>query len=145
MDSLSKSARSENMSRIGSKDTAIELVVRSELHSRGLRYSLHRPDLPGRPDIVFRKARVAVFVNGCFWHHHSCQRGSIPRTHVRFWRGKLTANKKRDLRNYRLLRAAGWHIIIIWQCRLGSTDRIGKECTRIGRALRNARMRSCRN
>jgi DNA mismatch endonuclease (patch repair protein) len=108
------------MSRIRSKDTKPELLVRSYLHARGLRYRLHAQELPGRPDLVFPKYNVAVFIHGCFWHAHSCQKGRIPGTRAKFWKAKFDANKSRDRRNERALRRAGWRVLQAWECKLSN-------------------------
>ena len=117
-DTLTPAQRSERMSRIRGRDTKPELWVRRILHSRGFRFRLHQKDLPGRPDLVLPKYGVVVFVQGCFWHAHHCQKGRIPGTRGDFWKSKFEGNKKRDARNTRALRAAGWHVFTIWECEL---------------------------
>jgi DNA mismatch endonuclease (patch repair protein) len=104
------------MSRIGSKDTAPEMVIRKLLFSMGYRYRLHRSDLPGRPDIVFVRRRKAIFVHGCFWHAHGCKIGRLPKSRVDFWRAKLERNAARDAENERALRGQGWDVLTLWQC-----------------------------
>lgn len=105
------------MSRIGSRNTVPELVVRRLLWSMGYRYRLHRRDLPGTPDIVFIGKRLAIFVHGCFWHRHiDCRKSSIPKTRTEFWRAKLEANVKRDLRKFQELTQLGWKCQVIWEC-----------------------------
>src|SRR5687768_17294491 len=102
VDTLSKSARSERMSRIGAKDTKPEMAVRRLVHSLGYRYRLHRRSLPGNPDLVFPARRKAIFVHGCFWHRHpdsSCKLARLPKSRGDFWIPKLEANAERDLRN----------------------------------------------
>lgn len=106
------------MSRIRSKDTKPELLVRRYLHARGLRYRLHAKHLPGRPDLVFSKYNVVVFIHGCFWHAHSCQKGRIPGTRAKFWKAKFASNKARDRRNERALRNAGWRVLQAWECKV---------------------------
>lgn len=97
-----------------------ELVVRSYLHRRGLRFRLHRRDLPGRPDIVLPAYRVAILVHGCFWHGHAgCKRASLPKTRVSFWAEKIAANRERDARSIRALEALGWRPLIVWECEIG--------------------------
>src|SRR5690349_20790650 len=101
--------RSELMSRIRSADTQPELAVRKELHKRGLRFRLHRRDLPGKPDLVFPRYRIALFVHGCFWHQHrDCRLASKPKTREDYWVPKLAANVSRDRRSRRSLAALGW-------------------------------------
>lgn len=109
--------RSEVMARIGSRDTAPELAVRHIAHRMGLRFRLHRKDLPGRPDLVFPKHRLAVFVHGCFWHRHEgCRHASTPKSRAAFWAEKFAANVERDARQEAALRALGWRVLVIWQC-----------------------------
>lgn len=117
-DTLSPEERSERMSRIRGRDTKPELWVRKELHGRGLRFRLHRKDLPGRPDLVLPKYGAVIFVHGCFWHAHSCQKGRIPGTRATFWSDKFDRNRKRDARNARALRAMGWRVFTLWECQL---------------------------
>jgi DNA mismatch endonuclease (patch repair protein) len=117
MDSWSKSKRSEVMSHIRSKDTKPELVVRSMLHRAGLRYSLQRKDLPGRPDIVLQKYRAVVFVHGCFWHRHKgCRVATTPKSHKEYWLEKFAINVARDKRNIKCLENAGWKVMVVWGC-----------------------------
>lgn len=118
VDTLSPAERSERMARIKGRDTKPEIWVRRALHAFGYRFRLHRRDLPGRPDIVLPKYRTVVFVHGCFWHAHTCQKGRIPGTRSAFWEAKFEGNEKRDARNMRALRAAGWRVLTIWECGL---------------------------
>lgn len=106
------------MSLIRSEDTKPEMLVRRFLHGQGLRYRLHARDLPGRPDLVLPKYGAVVFVEGCFWHGHSCQKGRIPGTNPEFWQAKVAANQARDKRNRRALRRDGWKVIRVWECQL---------------------------
>lgn len=116
-DRLTQQQRSVNMAAIKSKDTAPEMHVRRFLHGKGYRYRLHVKDLPGKPDIVLKKWRALVFVNGCYWHRHSgCRMAYSPRSNTAFWERKFADNVKRDRRNHRLLKAAGWKVIIVWGC-----------------------------
>lgn len=112
-DNLTPAQRSYCMSRIKGKDTGLELRVRSALHRRGLRFRKHAKDLPGKPDIVFRKARVAVFVDGDFWHGYRFP--SWKDKVSDFWKTKISKNKERDTANHRRLRQMGWTIIRLWQ------------------------------
>jgi DNA mismatch endonuclease (patch repair protein) len=124
VDSLSRKHRSWNMSRIRSRDTGPELLVRSALHRAGYRFRLHSKDLPGRPDIVLPKYRTVVFVHGCFWHRHpGCRFAYTPKSRVAFWNDKFRANVGRDRRNARALRAIGWKVITVWECQAGSPAR----------------------
>lgn len=116
MDSLSPSARSENMRRIKSVDTNPEITVRRILHRLGFRFRLYRGSLPGKPDLVLPKHKTVIFVNGCFWHGHGCRRGRIPRSNAEYWIPKITRNKQRDEKNYTNLQELGWRPIVIWEC-----------------------------
>jgi DNA mismatch endonuclease (patch repair protein) len=119
MDIWTPTKRSEVMSRISNRDTKPELIVRSLLHRSGVRFSLRRRDLPGKPDIVMPKYRAVVFVNGCFWHQHpNCSEASMPKTRTSFWRDKLCKNVARDRRNQIALRKQGWKVIVVWECQV---------------------------
>lgn len=119
MDRLTKEQRHRCMSAIRGKNTKPEIVVRKFLFGRGFRYRLNYPLLPGHPDIVLRKYRTAIFVNGCFWHgHDNCKYYRLPKTNVDFWRKKVERNKKRDIEEQRQLASMGWHCITIWECQL---------------------------
>jgi DNA mismatch endonuclease (patch repair protein) len=111
--------RSWNMSRIRSKDTGPERVVRSILHHMGYRFSLHREDLPGKPDIVLPKYRTVVFVHGCFWHRHrGCRLAYTPKSRQVFWLKKFSDNVARDRKVQRDLRRLGWQLLVVWECQL---------------------------
>ena len=113
--------RSELMAGIRGKDTAPELAVRRIAHGMGLRFRLHRRNMPGRPDLVFSRHRLAVFVHGCFWHqHHGCRFAHIPKSRVAFWKDKFAANVARDKRNIAALRGLGWRVLVIWECQVGN-------------------------
>jgi DNA mismatch endonuclease (patch repair protein) len=117
LDTLSPAERSERMSLVRGKDTKPELVVRKLLWRMGFRYRLHGAGLPGRPDIVFAVHRKVVLVHGCFWHQHpGC--GRQPKSRQDFWLPKLGANRERDLKNQRRLRAMGWTYLVTWECQL---------------------------
>jgi DNA mismatch endonuclease (patch repair protein) len=123
VDVLSPAQRRKNMQRIRSKDTQPELRVRRLIHSLGYRYRLHARELPGRPDLVFRTRRKAIFVHGCYWHVHSCALGRVvPATNAEFWRAKRQGNVDRDVRNLAVLRDAGWEALVIWQCEISDVD-----------------------
>lgn len=117
MDIVDTKRRSYMMSRIRARDTTPELVVRRIAHSLGLRFRLHRKDLPGRPDLVFPKYRLVVFVHGCFWHRHqNCKLAYVPKSRVTFWTEKFAENVARDSRQQVALKALGWRVLIIWEC-----------------------------
>jgi DNA mismatch endonuclease (patch repair protein) len=118
MDVLTPDQRHYNMSRIHSKDTKPEIIVRKWLWQNGYRYRLHKKNLPGKPDIVFTKYKAIVFVHGCFWHMHNCKYGSKPKTNRGFWNKKLNDNVKRDIKNVKKLRSIGWRVLIIWECEI---------------------------
>ena len=112
------------MSRIRGRDTKPELVVRRWLWRQGYRYRLYVKSLPGRPDIVMRKWHTVILVNGCFWHGHECQNNrQRPSTNATFWKEKIDRNRERDARNQALLQAAGWHVIVVWECQLSPKRR----------------------
>ena len=103
------------------KDTAPELAVRRIAHGMGLRFRLHRRNMPGRPDLVFPRHRLAVFVHGCLWHQHQgCRFAHIPKSRVAFWKEKFAANVARDKRNIAALRGLGWRVLVIWECQVGN-------------------------
>ena len=117
-DTHSKEVRSRNMSHIRSTNSKPEEIVRKYLFSRGLRYRKNVRSLPGTPDIVLKKYRTVVFVNGCFWHHHDCGRFVWPSTNTEYWRKKIDRKTERDKENYDRLTAQGWQVLIIWECQL---------------------------
>lgn len=119
MDKLNKEQRHRCMSAIKCKDTKPELLVRKFFFSRGFRYRLNHPRLPGHPDIVLRKYRTVIFVNVCFWHgHQECKYFVLPKTNVEFWSAKIERNRKRDVEEQHQLTSMGWHCITIWECQL---------------------------
>lgn len=110
--------RSYNMSRIRSKDTSPEVKVRHFLFSRGLRYRKNVASLPGKPDIVLKKYHTVVFIQGCFWHMHLCERFRWPKSNEDYWRPKLEGNAKRDLEHKHRLEEMGWSVLTVWECEL---------------------------
>jgi DNA mismatch endonuclease (patch repair protein) len=106
------------MAKIGGKNTAPELAIRKLLYALGYRYRLHYKKIPGRPDIVLVGRKKAIFINGCFWHGHTCKRGALPSTNVAFWKKKISGNASRDKKNLAALREAGWSVFTIWQCEM---------------------------
>ena len=138
MDKLSAQQRHNNMAAIRSKDTKPEMIVRKGLWRRGFRYRLNHKRLPGHPDLVLRKYRTCIFVNGCFWHGHgvalpqmdngewiidNSECCKIPKTNREFWVAKIRRNKERDKEEQRRLAAMGWHCITVWECELKPSKR----------------------
>lgn len=124
MDKLTKEQRHRCMASIRGKDTKPEILVRKFLFSRGYRYRLNHPRLPGHPDIVLRKYRTVIFVNGCFWHgHEGCKYFVIPKSNTEFWTAKIERNRTRDKEEQHQLAAMGWHCITVWECQLKSATR----------------------
>ena len=117
-DRFSTAARSQIMSKIRSKNTAPEILVRKHLHSLGYRFRLHDKKLPGKPDIVLKKHRTAIQVRGCFWHQHGCKFSNSPKSNKSYWLPKLEKNKERDKLNDKKIKKMGWKLIVIWECKL---------------------------
>tara|TARA_Y100001936_G_C15629560_1_gene435832 strand:- start:13 stop:474 length:462 start_codon:yes stop_codon:yes gene_type:complete len=115
-DIVDPATRSRMMSGIGAKNTKPELVVRKLLFSSGFRYRLHNRSLKGTPDIVLKKFRAVIFVNGCFWHGHNCHLFRLPKSRTGFWENKITSNIERDARNRKVLAEDGWRVGLIWEC-----------------------------
>lgn len=125
MDHLTPEKRSWNMSRIRSKNTKPEKIVRSLLHRMGFRFRLHRKDLPGAPDIILPKYKTVILVHGCYWHRHSgCKKCTTPKTNTEFWIDKFSKNIERDKKVIRQLEEAGWHVITVWECETRDLDRL---------------------
>lgn len=119
VDSLTKEQRSQLMSKVRSADTQPEWILRSALHRLGFRYRLHCKGLPGRPDLVFPKYRVAIFIHGCFWHRHGgCKDASSPKTNQVFWEKKFNDNIERDRAVATALTQSGWEVVVVWECEL---------------------------
>ena len=122
-DRLTPLQRHNCMSHIHSKATKPELVVRKWLWAHGYRYRLNVKSVPGKPDIVMRKYRTAIFVNGCFWHgHKGCRLFVLPKTNTEFWLNKIESNRARDQKNCDILVNAGWQVIVLWQCQLSKNE-----------------------
>lgn len=136
-DTLTKAERSDRMRRIRGKDTAPELALRRALHAEGLRFRLHRANLPGRPDIVLPRFRTAVFVHGCFWHRHEgCPICTTPKSNTQFWTEKFERNVARDQRNKRQLKSLGWNVVTVWECEVSSGEKAQGTARRLARRLR---------
>ena len=115
----SKEIRSFNMRRIKGKDTKPEMLVRKFLFSKGLRYKLHDKELPGKPDLVFPKYKIVLFIHGCFWHgHEGCKYYVVPKTKTEWWLNKINGNAKKDEDSITRLRQLGWEVIVVWECEL---------------------------
>lgn len=111
--------RSWNMSRISGKNTSPEKKLRSLLFAAGYRFRLHAKDLPGKPDIIFRRKKTVIFVHGCFWHRHpGCKLATTPKSNSDFWQEKFQRNVERDKQHVASLRSAGWKVGTIWECEL---------------------------
>ena len=135
-DRFSPEKRSWVMSRVRSRDTVPERLVRSFLHRRGFRFRLHVSALPGTPDIVLPKYRTVVFVNGCFWHGHArCRRAALPKTRTAFWRKKIALNVSRDRAAIKRLATAGWRVLVVWTCQIDD----GKSLEKLLRPVLRAR------
>lgn len=132
-----KAVRSYNMSRIRSKDTKPELVVRRYLFAHGFRFRLHRKDLPGKPDIVLPKYKTVIFVHGCFWHgHNECRYFVVPKTRTEWWLNKINRNKQLDAENIKRLKANEWNVIILFECEL-KKDNIDSTLKAVIKKLKN--------
>lgn len=131
----SPAIRSYNMSRIRSKDTKPELLVRKFLHAHGFRYRLHDKRLPGKPDLVLPKYKTVIFVHGCFWHgHKGCKYFVVPKTRTTWWLEKIESNKLNDSRHLKALRKLGWKTIQIWECEL--KENLSSKLNRLANSLR---------
>ncbi|EIG62889.1 very short patch repair endonuclease [Bradyrhizobium sp. WSM1253] len=125
------SHRSWTMAQVGSRNTTPELNVRRAAHKLGLRFRLHEAELAGKPDLVFRRWKTALFVHGCFWHRHHCQRARLPKTNVDYWAKKLQRNALRDKATLRRLRKAGWRCAVIWECQAKDPAKLDRTLRRL--------------
>lgn len=138
MDNHTKEVRSYNMSRIRSKDTKPEEMVRKYLFSKGLRYRKNVKDLPGKPDIVLSKYKTVIFVNGCFWHgHEGCRYFVMPKSNTEYWNDKIENNIKRDILTYKKLSEMGWKIVVVWECELKKEKMERTLCNLYDKVLNN--------
>lgn len=130
-DVFTKKKRSSVMRAIKSGNTSCELLVRKALHRLGYRFTLHGRALPGKPDIVLPRYKVAIQVRGCFWHGHSCKDGHTPKTRRDYWVPKLRSNKLRDKQRDRAIRRLGWALFVVWECKAAQPKQLVKEIRRI--------------
>lgn len=131
MDHVSPQKRSEMMSKVRSRDTKPEKLVRSLLHSMGYRFRLHRKDLPGKPDIVLPKYNTIIFVHGCFWHRHGCKKSSTPKTNRDFWKAKFARNVERDREVINALKSLNWTVVTIWECETRDLETLSKKLKKL--------------
>jgi len=125
VDVFTKEKRHEIMASVKGRDTKPERIVRSFVHRMGFRFSLHRKDLPGKPDIVLPRYGKVIFVHGCFWHAHTnCRKATIPATNTKFWMEKIAKNKLRDAKTKRQLRRDGWQVLVVWECEIARTEKL---------------------
>lgn len=124
MDNHSIEQRHYNMSRINSKNTKPEEIVRKFLFSHGFRYRKNDKRYPGHPDIVLPKYKTVIFVNGCFWHMHDCKEFVLPKSNLEYWLPKLERNKQRDKENVEKLQSLGWNVVVVWECELKDEKRL---------------------
>jgi DNA mismatch endonuclease, patch repair protein len=123
-DTHSKEIRSFNMSRIRSKDTKPEMIVRQFLFRKGFRYRLHDKNLPGSPDIVMKRLKTVIFIHGCFWHaHEGCRYAVTPKSNQAYWLPKIKKNKEKDDIAFQQLEKMSWKVIVIWECTLKTAER----------------------
>lgn len=132
-DTISQGRRSEIMANIRSKDMKPEMLVRQLVYSMGYRYRLHQKDLPGKPDLVFRGRRKAIFVHGCFWHQHTdpaCKISRSPKSNTRYWHPKLTRNMVRDAEHQAKLQHLCWDVLTVWECETKERDTLSRKISR---------------
>jgi len=126
-DVLTPEQRRKCMASIKGRDTKPEMIVRKKVHALGFRYSLHRNDLPGKPDLVFSRFKKVIFVHGCFWHKHRCRYGRVkPKTNAAFWSSKRESNRLRDLKKRKILKKIGWGTLIVWECWTKDRRKLGQ-------------------
>jgi DNA mismatch endonuclease (patch repair protein) len=138
-DIFTSKKRSQIMSKIHGKETRLEILVRKFLFSQGFRYRKNDKRYAGKPDIVLPKYKTVVFIHGCFWHGHSCNKGHIPRSNTDFWQDKITKNRQRDIKNESSLQALGFKVVTIWECELKNKtvleSRLNRLVTEITKAV----------
>lgn len=122
-DPFTPEQRSAVMRRVKGRDTTPEMAVRRILRAAGIGYRLGGGGLPGRPDLVMKGRRVAVFVHGCFWHGHDCRRGArAPKANAAYWAAKIGRNRARDAAAAAALTEAGWRVVTVWECGMRGPD-----------------------
>jgi DNA mismatch endonuclease (patch repair protein) len=112
------------MRRVRSKNTKPEIFVRKLVSVIGFRYRLHPKNVPGRPDVVFTARKKAIFVNGCFWHRHTCSSATLPKSNTEYWKRKQDRNQARDRQNLRALRQSGWKVLTVWECQIKNLKKV---------------------
>ncbi len=127
VDIVSPVVRSRMMSGIGSKNTKPEVLIRKALFGHGYRYRLHDKSVKGKPDLVLKKYRAVIFVNGCFWHGHDCHLFKWPKTREEFWRNKIEGNRERDINVVEDLLSAGWRVLLVRECSIKGKEKISLE------------------
>jgi DNA mismatch endonuclease (patch repair protein) len=130
MDTFAPETRSAIMRRVPSKNTRPEIIVRKLVFAAGYRYRLHAKDLPGRPDIVFPSLKKAIFVNGCFWHRHTCESATLPKSNRDYWEKKQSRNAQRDKLACRALHASQWKVLTVWECEAKNLKKLGNRLQR---------------
>ena len=141
-DVLTPTQRHRCMSHIRSKATKPEMAVRRWLWAHGYRYRLNVRSVPGKPDIVMRRYRTAIFVNGCFWHgHEGCSKFVMPKSNTDFWQRKIDRNRERDKQNYDILIQNGWQVIVLWECQL-SKDKLETTMQQVAVAMNENYLRT---
>ena len=129
------------MSKVTAKDTRPEVKVRKFLFSKGFRYRKNDKRFPGKPDIILPKYKTAIFVHGCFWHHHdNCRAAALPQTNYEFWKNKMETNIKRDRKNQKDLKKLGWKILVIWQCQIKNRELFEKTMKRTITKIRKQKL-----
>ena len=142
MDTISKSQRSYNMSRIRSRNTKPEIIVRQKLFSKGIRYRIHVKDLPGKPDIVIKKYKVVIEIKGCFWHkHEGCKYSSIPKSNTKYWINKIKKNVERDVINLKKLEEKKFKVFLLWECEIKNTDILNEKLNQISEYIKTQKIK----
>lgn len=145
VDIVSKEKRASMMASVRQKNTRPEVLLRQALHRLGLRFRIHRRDLPGTPDIVLPSHRTVIFVHGCFWHRHEgCRRTTLPATKTAFWADKFSKNVERDRKVQKALITLNWRVVVIWECQLSTLGSASALAESFFRTLRRKSSRSKR-